>query len=120
MRQRKISLSYAVLLTVFVLFTAGAPTASAAEPHPYSLNAAEEAALIRFCAAEADDLLSQLSLAAMMLNRCTDARFPDRLTLVLAEAGYTHAPVQAKAMETAAYAVRLAQMGVDPTGGAVE
>ncbi len=103
----------AILLLAAFLFTA--PVSAA----PIHLNAAEESALTRFCAASADDLLAQLSLAAVMLNRCADPRFPDQLTAVLASAGYAHAPVKSAAWQTAAYAVRLAAMGIDPTDGAL-
>lgn len=86
---------------------------------PAQLNAAEKAALTRFCAASAEDLLAQLSLAAVMLNRCADPRFPDQLTSVLASAGYAHAPVTDQSWQTAQYAVHLAAMGIDPTAGAL-
>ena len=88
---------------------------------PRQLNSAEEAALARFCAvqAEGEPMLAQLSLAAVMLNRCADARFPDQLSCVLAGAGFTAAPAATADYETALFAVRCAARGMDPTGGAL-
>ena len=106
----------AVILLLILWIPHFAVPASAVPVH---LNAAEEAALTRFCAASADDLLAQLSLAAVMLNRCADPRFPDQLTSVLASGGYAHAPVKDAAWQTASCAVRLAAMGINPTAGAL-
>ncbi len=83
------------------------------------LNAAEAAMLARWCAGISEDLAGQVSAAALVLNRLEDSRFPDTVSGVLAGAGYRHVRLRGDTPAQAAYAVRLAQMGIDPTGGAV-
>ena len=84
-----------------------------------TLNAAEAAMLARWCAGISEDLAGQVSAAALVLNRLGDDRFPDTVTGVLAGTGYRHTRVREDALAQAKYAVRLAEMGLDPTGGAV-
>lgn len=87
----------------------------------YFLNAAEEAALARFCAAaaEGEPFACRLAVAAAMLNRLADPRFPDTVSGILAAAGFSAPKRTQKAYNEALWAVRAAAMGADPTGGAV-
>lgn len=105
-----------------LLFLAMAIPAGAADLTPRAeLNGAEEYALARFCAAETEGepFLCRLSVAAVMLNRLSDPRFPDTVTGILSDGGYKAAPVRKTDLASARWAVRLAAMGVDPTGGSL-
>lgn len=60
----------------------------------------------------------RLAMAAAILNRLSDARFPDTISGIVSAAGY--APTRhTKAYESALSAVRTAAAGVDITDGAV-
>lgn len=88
---------------------------------PTPLNRAEELALARYCAAQSagEPFLCRLSIAAVMGNRLSDPRFPDTISGILQDAGYKSAPVREEDLASARWAVRLAAMGVDPTGGSL-
>jgi len=83
------------------------------------LNAAEEAAAARFCAAEAagEPLICRVGVAAALINRLEDDRYPDTFSGVLAGAGFRGGRVRPEAYEEALRAVRMAEMGLDPTHG---
>jgi hypothetical protein len=105
-----------------LLFLAMAIPAGAADLTPRAeLNGAEEYALARFCAAETEGepFICRLSVAAVMLNRMEDPRFPDTVTGILFDGGYKASPVTESDMASARWALQVAQMGVDPTGGAL-
>ena len=105
-----------------LLFLAMAIPAGAADLTPRAeLNRAEEYALARFCAAETEGepFICRLSVAAVMLNRMEDPRFPDTVTGIISDGGYKASPVTESDMASARWALQVAQMGVDPTGGAL-
>ena len=118
---RSIGFCTALLLCTWITLTAVIPTAAAEFPARANLNPAEEYALARFCAAqsEREPFLCGLSVAAVMLNRLDDPRFPDTVTGLLTDAGYKALPVEAEDMASALWAVRMAVMGVDPTNGSL-
>ncbi|MGM9652257.1 MAG: cell wall hydrolase [Eubacteriales bacterium] len=107
-----------MLLTVSA---AGAEGQDALAPK-FVLNAAEEAALARFCAAETEGepYVCRLCVAAAMLNRLGDARYPDTVSGILLDAGACFAPGTSKACRRALCAVQTAAFGMDPSGGATE
>ena len=84
------------------------------------LNAAQEAALARFCAVEAagEPLICRVGIAAAMLNRLSDSRYPDTVSGILSGAGFCGGRVPRELYEEALRAVRMAELGVDPTHGA--
>ena len=105
-----------------LLFLAMAIPAGAADLTPRAeLNRAEEYALARFCAAETEGepFICRLSVAAVMLNRMEDPRFPDTVTGILSDGGYKASPVTEADLASARWALQVALMGVDPTGGAL-
>lgn len=106
------------MLAAMLFCMAGALPARAAEVR---LNAAEEAALAQFCAAEAagEPFVCRLGVAAAMLNRLSDARYPDTVSGILAEAGGVRGRVGGDAYRRALSAVQAAELGMDPTGGAL-
>ncbi len=108
------------LLCLFLLTAIHIP-AAAVLPARAELNGAEEYALARFCAAETEGepFICRLSVAAVMLNRLSDPRFPDTISGILADAGYKAAPVRESDMASARWALQVALMGVDPTGSAL-
>ena len=119
---RAIHLITALLLCSWITLAAAIPAAQAAPLHLRAeLNGAEEYALARFCAAETEGepFICRLSLAAVMLNRLSDPRFPDTISGILTDAGYKAAPVREADMASARWAVQVALMGVDPTGGSL-
>ena len=119
---RAIHLITALLLCSWITLAAAIPAAQAAPLHPRAeLNRAEEYALARFCAAETEGepFICRLSVAAVMLNRLSDPRFPDTVTGILADGGYKAAPVTEADMASARWALQVALMGVDPTGGSL-
>lgn len=118
---RTIRIYTAVFLGIW-LMAAGAIPAGARDFSPeIPLNAAEELALARYCAAQSagEPFLCRLSIAAVMGNRLSDPRFPDTISGILQDAGYKSAPVREEDLASARWAVRLAAMGVDPTGGSL-
>ena len=107
---------------LLLLITIGITPVRAQNPtSPTPLNAAEELALARYCAAQSagEPFLCRLSVAAVMLNRLEDPHYPDTVTGVLADGGFTSPAVIEEDLASARYAVRLAAMGVDPTGGSL-
>ena len=116
---RTIQIYTAVFLGIWLLAAAAIPV-HADFPQQISLNAAEELALARYCAAQSagEPFLCRLSVAAVMLNRLEDPHYPDTVTGVLADGGFT-SPVRKEDLASARWAVRLAAMGVDPTGGSL-
>ncbi len=105
--------NFLILLLCVALLT---PAVQAAD---VSLNAAEEKLLTEFILAEAEDApyAVHLAMAAALLNRLTDARYPDTVSTVVSAAGYRGA------RHTASYdlvlsAVRTAAAGMDITNGA--
>lgn len=88
---------------------------------PIPLNRAEEYALARFVAVQSagEPFLTRLSVAAVMLNRLSDLHYPDTVSGVLADGGFTVPTAKEEDLASARWAVRLAAMGVDPTGGAL-
>lgn len=117
---RTIQIYTAVFLGIWLLAAAAIPV-HADFPQQISLNAAEELALARYCAAQSagEPFLCRLSVAAVMLNRLGDPHYPDTVTGVLADGGFTSPAVKEEDLASARYAVRLAAMGVDPTGGSL-
>lgn len=119
---RAIHLITALLLCSWITLAAAIPAAQAAPLHLRAeLNGAEEYALARFCAAqtEGEPFICRLSVAAVMLNRLSDPRFPDTISGILTDAEYKAAPVREADMASARWAVQVALMGVDPTGGSL-
>ena len=88
---------------------------SAASP-----NAAEEAAMAQFIAVQADgeSYAVRLAMAAVLLNRLGDPRFPDTVSGILEMAGYA-AGWPSEGYRISLSAVRAAAEGMDPTDGAV-
>ena len=109
------------LLCLFLLTAIHIPAKAADFLPQTELNRAEEYALARFCAAETEGepFICRLSVAAVMLNRMEDPRFPDTVTGILSDGGYKASPVTESDMASARWALQVAQMGVDPTGGAL-
>ena len=109
------------LLCLFLLTAVHIPAAAAELPARAELNGAEEYALSRFCAAETEGepFICRLSVAAVMLNRLGDPRFPDTISGILTDAEYKAAPVRESDMASARWALQVAVMGVDPTNGAL-
>ena len=119
---RAIHLITALLLCSWITLAAAIPAAQAAPlPARAELNRAEEYALARFCAAqtEGEPFICRLSVAAVMLNRLSDPRFPDTISGILTDGGYKAAPVTDEDMASARWALQVALMGVDPTGGSL-
>lgn len=108
----------AALAAAVWIWCAAAPAAQAAG---VPLNACEEAALAQFCAVEAagEPYVCRLSVAAAMLNRLADARYPDTVSGILAEAGGVRGRVSRDAYRRALSAVQAAEIGMDPTNGAL-
>ncbi|MBQ7939849.1 MAG: cell wall hydrolase [Clostridia bacterium] len=107
---------------LLLLITIGITPVRAQNPtSPTPLNRAEEYALAAYCAAQSagEPFLCRLSIAAVMGNRLSDPRFPDTISGILQDAGYKSAPVREEDLASARWAVRLAAMGVDPTGGSL-
>lgn len=107
---------------LLLLITIGITPVRAQNPtSPTPLNAAEELALARYCAAQSagEPFLCRLSVAAVMLNRLEDPHYPDTVTGVLVDGGFTSPALKEEDLASARYAVRLAAMGVDPTGGSL-
>ena len=96
------------------------PSASAAQPG--RLNAAEEVLIARFCAEEApgEALLIHMGIAAVMLNRMADERYPNTASGAAAAAGFAGAKVKEEDYRSALWAVRCVSLGMDPTDGAVK
>ena len=115
---RMMAASFAVLLG---MIGASIPAKAADFLSQTELNRAEEYALARFCAAECEGepFICRLSVAAVMLNRLSDPRFPDTVTGILSDGGYKAAPVRKTDLASARWAVRVALMGVDPTDGSL-
>lgn len=88
---------------------------------PISLNRAEEYALAAYCATQTADapFLTRLAVAAVMLNRLKDPHYPDTVSGVLSDGGFTAPAVKEEDLASALWAVRVAAMGVDPTGGSL-
>ena len=109
------------LLCLFLLTAIHIPVHGAELPQRAELNAAEEYALARYCAAqtEGEPFVCQLAMAAVMLNRLSDPRFPHTVSGILADAGYKAAPVKEADLASARWAVKVAVMGIDPTEGSV-
>ncbi len=101
----------ALLLTA-VLFSA---PVSATVP-----NAAEESIMAEYILSRASDApyAVHLAMAAALLNRLSDERYPDTVSGVLRAAGYTKVR-HTKAYQSALSAVRTAAAGLDITDGAV-
>ena len=70
------------LLCLFLLTAIHIPAGAADLTPRAELNRAEEYALARFCAAETEGepFICRLSVAAVMLNRMEDSRFPATVT----------------------------------------
>ncbi len=100
----------AVLVAVLL---AGAPVRA------YEPNAAEETALAEFIALRTGDApyAVKLAMAAALLNRVEDSRYPETVSGVLSAAGYKGARHTA-AYDAALSAVRTAAAGMDVTDGA--
>ena len=109
------------LLCLFLLTAIHIPAKAADFLPQTELNRAEEYALARFCAAECEGepFICRLSVAAVMLNRLSDPRFPDTVTGILSDGGYKASPVRETDLASARWAVRVVQMGVDPTDGSL-
>ena len=118
---RTIRSCIAGLLCLFLLTAIHIPVHGAELPARVDLNGAEEYALARFCASECEGepFICRLAVAAVMLNRLEDPRFPDTVSGILTDAGYGASPVSEEDLASARWAVRLAAMGVDPTGGSL-
>ena len=118
---RAIHLITALFLCSWITLAIHIPAAVAELPARADLNGAEEYALARFCAAETEGepFICRLSVAAVMLNRIEDPRFPDTISGILADAEYKAAPVTEADMASARWALQVALMGVDPTGGSL-
>lgn len=118
---RAIHLITALFLCSWITLAVAIPAAAAELPARAELNGAEEYALARFCAAETEGepFICRLSVAAVMLNRLGDPRFPDTISGILTDAEYKAAPVTEADMASARWALQVALMGVDPTGGAL-
>ena len=88
---------------------------------PVRLNPAEEAAVARYCAflTKKEPFACQMAIAAVLLNRLADKRYPDTVSGVLSDAGFSAMPVRDEELEGAKWAVRAVQLGVDPTAGAL-
>ena len=99
-----------ILLCILMLI----PVVEAAD-----LNAAEERILAQFIAAEAEDApyAVHLAMAAALLNRLADNRYPDTVSGILSTAGYRTAR-RTPAYDSALSAVRTAAAGMDFTDGA--
>ena len=115
---RMMAASFAVLLG---MIGASIPAKAADFLPQTELNRAEEYALARFCAAETEGepFICRLSVAAVMLNRMEDPRFPDTVSGSLSDGGYKASPVTEADLASARWALQVALMGVDPTGGAL-
>ena len=102
-----------ILLLCVILLT------SAVQAADVSLNAAEEQLLAEFILAEAEDApyAVHLAIAAALLNRLTDARYPDTVSTVVSAAGY-RAVRHTASYDLALSAVRTAAAGMDITNGA--
>ncbi|PSR20731.1 MAG: hypothetical protein C7B45_13665 [Sulfobacillus acidophilus] len=95
------------------------------EPHPYHLSVADMRLLARLVQAEAGNqsYVAQVAVAAVVLNRVRTAGFPHTIT------GVIFAPGQFEAISSPAFqkpptriamiAVRAAEAGWDPSGGAL-
>ena len=118
---RAIHLITALFLCSWITLAVAIPAAAAELPARAELNGAEEYALARFCAAETEGepFICRLSVAAVMLNRLGDPRFPDTISGILTDAEYKAAPVTEADMASARWALQVALMGVDPTNGAL-
>lgn len=83
-------------------------------------NAAEERIIAEYIAAKTEDApyAVRLAMAAAILNRLSDERFPDTVSGILSAVGYSPAR-HTKAYESALSAVRTAAAGLDITDGAV-
>lgn len=97
-----------------VLFLALPAAVSAAE-----LNAAEQAAMADYIAVrtEGESYAVRLALAAVLLNRLEDPRYPDTVSGILSVEGY-RALRRSSAYPSARAALRAAMEGLDITDGA--
>ena len=118
---RAIHLITTLFLCSWITFAAAIPVHGAGLPARAELNPAEEYALARFCAAktEGEPFLCRLAVAAVMLNRMDDPRFPDTISGILTDAGYGASPVSEADLASTRWALQVAVMGVDPTNGAL-
>ena len=110
-----------LFLCLWITFAAAIPVHGAGLPARAELNQAEEYALARFCAAktEGEPFICRLAVAAVMLNRMEDPRFPDTISGILTDGGYGASPVSEADLASARWALQVAVMGVDPTNGAL-
>ena len=110
-----------LFLCLWITFAAAIPVHGAGLPARVDLNGAEEYALARFCASECEGepFICRLAVAAVMLNRLGDPRFPDTISGILTDAGYGASPVKEADLASARWALQVAVMGVDPTNGAL-
>jgi len=115
---RSLRFCTALLLLIPIAIT---PVRAQNPASPKPLNRAEEYALAAYCAAQTADapFLTRLAVAAVMLNRLEDSHYPDTVTGVLADGGFTAPAVKEEDLASALWAVRVAAMGVDPTGGSL-
>ena len=118
---RKMRMMAAIFAILFCMIGGVVPAKAAPLTPRAELNRAEEYALARFCAAqtEGEPFICRLSVAAVMLNRLSDPRFPDTVTGILSDGGYKASPVTEADMASARWALQVAQMGVDPTAGSL-
>ena len=107
----------AAALLAALLFAAPAVVSAQAQTGP---NAAEEVALAEFIAAKTGADVPygvRLAMAAALLNRLADARYPATVSAILAAEDY-RAARHGAAFESARSAVRAATEGMDITNGA--
>ena len=118
---RAIHLITALFLCSWITLAVAISAAAAELPARAELNPAEEYALARFCASECEGepFLCRLAVAAVMLNRLDDPRFPDTISGILTDGGYGASPVSEADLASARWALQVAVMGVDPTNGAL-
>ena len=118
---RKMRMMAAIFAILFCMIGGVVPAKAAPLTPRAELNRAEEYALARFCAAqtEGEPFICRLSVAAVMLNRLSDPRFPDTVTGILSDGGYKASPVTEADLASARWALQVAQMGVDPTAGSL-
>lgn len=118
---RTIRSCIAGLLCLFLLTAIHIPVHGTEWAARAELNQAEEYALARFCASECEGepFLCRLAVAAVMLNRLDDPRFPDTISGILTDGGYGASPVSEADLASARWALQVAVMGVDPTNGAL-
>ena len=113
--------SLRLCLPLLLITIAITPVRAQDPASPISLNRAEEYALAVYCANQTSNapFLTRLSVAAVMLNRLADPHYPDTVSGVLADGGFTAPEIKVEDLASALWAVQLAEMGVDPTAGSL-